>query len=140
MSVDVDLDALAEAFADASSVLEYYVDRESGEVILVSESLGFIEAGEQRFEMSLRPQRYARVPGATEADLIDDLESFLEGVSAADLAGRLEAVLDEHDVPKALDKVLAKRVDIATAFAAHRSIRFRARAARWLGEQGLRSS
>ena len=41
----VDLEELTDAFEDASAELNYFVDLETGDVILVSETLGFIEAG-----------------------------------------------------------------------------------------------
>jgi hypothetical protein len=137
VTASVDLDELAEAFADASRELEYSVDRETGEVILVSETLGFIEAGEQRFEMSLQPGRYLRLPVATVDDFVADLESFVDGMTDQRLATRLEEALEESDPARAVRHTLAKHEDIANAFAAYRAIRFRRRAARWAEEHAL---
>jgi hypothetical protein len=140
MSVRIDLDELTEAFADASPALNYYVDRETGEVILVSDTLGFIEAGLQRIEMSKARARYLPVPVSGVNDLSEDLESFIDDLDDETTGATMEELLDEPDLGKSLATYLAKNEEIASAWADHRHERFEARAKRWLTEQGFTTS
>jgi hypothetical protein len=47
----VDLDNLTDAFEDASPVMPYFLDRATGEILLVADALGFIDAERQRLAM-----------------------------------------------------------------------------------------
>jgi hypothetical protein len=137
MTIAVDLDALIEAFEDASPALNYYVDRETGEVILVSETLGFIEAGQQRAEMAEQPGRYIAIPAAGTTELTDDLESFIDSIEDETVQAALEDALDAPDVAAGLTKALAKREAVAEAWSRYRHDRFRDRALRWLEANGF---
>ena len=140
MTVSVDIDALTEAFEDASPALNYYVDRETGEVILVSDTLGFIEAGLQREAMSESPGRYVPVPVAGLDELSEDLETLIDDLDDEATRDALDEVLDAPDPTKSLATLLAKNEEIAPAWANHRRERFRGRAMRWSIEQGFTTS
>lgn len=140
MSVRVDLDELTEAFADASPKLNYYVDRETGEVVLVSDTLGFIEAGLQRVEMGKSPGRYLPVPVAGLNQFTEDLESFIDELDDEATQESLEELLDAPDPIKSLASYLTDHEEIATAWANYRHACFRDRAKRWLIEQGFTTS
>lgn len=138
MTVVVDLDALMDAFADASPALDYFVDRETGEVILVSETLGFIEAGLQRAQIAEDPGRYLKIPVSGLDELIADLDLYIDDLDDETTRERLDALLDAPDPAAALTVYLARHGDIAGAWAAHRRDRMRDRALRWLRENGLK--
>jgi hypothetical protein len=136
VSVTVDLDALAEAFEDASVSLEYYVDCVTGEVILVSETLGFIEAGHQRAAMAEQPNRYFAVPIQSPAERIEELEAFADAADDA-MAEKIEAALDSGDPMGRFAKQLAAHDDLAVEWRAFRSRQARERAAQWAAENGF---
>jgi hypothetical protein len=138
--VTVDLDDLTEAFMDASLALNYFVDLQTGDVILVSETLGFIEAGQQRFEMELSPGRYLAVPVERALCYEDDLMLFLERVTDRELAEALERALERADPPQRVDALLAPYPAIAGAWAAFRRAQVRQRAVDWAALQGLTGS
>lgn len=135
--VRVDLDALTEAFEDASAELSYFVDRVTGEVILVSDTLGFIEAGLQRAEMAEEPDRYVPVPVSGLDELIEDLEAFIDGLGDEAIQDALEQTLDTADPKSALNANVAKHEEIARAWRRHRTAQFRGRAAEWLNQNGF---
>lgn len=140
MSPHVDLDALAEAFADATPALAYFVDAETGEVVLVSDTLGFIEAGQQRLAMAEHPGRYLQVPESTVSDLEKDVEAFVETLDDDDeLAEALDDALDGVDVQRDVAAVYAKREGAAAQWRAFRDARFRERAAAWAHEHGFQT-
>ena len=140
MTARVDLDALTEAFEDATAELSYFVDRETGEVILVSDTLGFIEAGLQRAEMAEAPGRYLDVPVSGLDEFIADLEAFIDGLEDEGVQEALEETLDAADPEKALDTYLAKHEEIAPLWIEHRKRGFRTRAREWLTENGFSPS
>jgi hypothetical protein len=137
VTAQVDLDALTEAFEDATAELSYFVDRETGEVTLVSDTLGFIEAGLQRAEMAEAPGRYVSVPVSGLDELTEDLEAFIDGLADESIQEALEATLDAPDPRKALDAYLAKHEDLAPEWQRHQRARFQARAGKWLKENGF---
>lgn len=139
MSVAVDLDALAEAFEDASPALEYYVDRFTGEVILVSETLGFIEAGHQRAAMAAEPDRFLAVPAQSPAERVEELEAFADEADDR-LAEQAEAALDSGDPLGRFGKLLAAHDDLAVEWRGFRSRQVRERAAAWAKAQGFTGS
>lgn len=138
--MNVDLDDLTDAFADASPALNYFVDLETGEVLLVSETLGFIEAGQQRFEMELSPGRFLEVPVERALLYEDDLMLFLERVADAQLAGSLEGALERADPADRVAALLAPHAEIAAAWTAFRHAQVRGRATAWLEEHRLTGS
>lgn len=135
--MNVDLDELTGAFEDASPVLNYFVDLHTGEIVLVSETLGFIEAGQQRFEMNLSPGRFLAVPveGATVYE--DDLEAFLDRVDDDALVNDLENALDDPDPAKRIDAILSQHEEIAADWKRFRRARIRERALEWMGKHRL---
>lgn len=140
MRVRVDLAELTEAFADASPKLNYYVDRETGEVVLVSDTLGFIEAGLQRVEMGKSPGRYLPVPVAGLNQFTEDLESFIDELDDRSTQESLEELLEAPEPIKSLATYLGKHEEFAPSWANHRHACFRDRARHWLIEQGFQSS
>jgi len=137
VNVPVDLDELILAFEDASPVLEYFLDRETGEVILVSDTLGFIEAGHQRIAMARAPNRYLPLPVSTLDDFIDDVEAFIAEVDDEQRRFDLDAALDAVDVRKQVAAVFAKDEEIEAAWQRFRRDRFRERAAAWISGNDL---
>jgi hypothetical protein len=135
--VKVDLELLIEAFEDASAGLNYYVDLETGDVMLVSDTLGFIEAGQQRFEMELTPGRYLAVPEKQSIDFDDDLEAFLERLDDDELARTLEHALDALNPSKSIDAILSQHEEIAADWKRFQRVRVRERAMDWLNEHKL---
>jgi hypothetical protein len=137
VTVQVDLGALTEAFEDASAELSYFVDRETGEVVLVSDTLGFIEAGLQRAEMAKSPGRYMPVPVSGLNQFIEDLETFIDGLDDESVQEALEETLDAPDPVKAVAAYLAKHEKVASEWKVHRKARFQNRAFEWSKANGF---
>ena len=133
----VDLDDLVEAMEDASESLNYFVDRETGEVVLVSDTLGFIEAGYQRIEMAKSRGRYEPVPISAVTDFSGDIEAYVDGLADDVLAEQLEEALDALDPQKRVDSVLEELGGNASNWSEFRKKRARARAINWLEIHGL---
>jgi hypothetical protein len=140
MSVSVDLGVLIEAFEDATPELRYFVDRETGEVILVSDTLGFIEAGHQRAAMAESPGRYLAVPVAGLDEFTADLEAFIDQLDDKAARDALDETLDAPNPVQAVDAFMAKHDELTPTWRTHRATNVRARANEWLKENGFSKS
>ena len=135
--MNVSLEQLTDAFEDASAELSYFVDLETGDVILVSDTLGFIEAGQQRFEMDLTPGRFVSIPAAPALDFDDDMDAFIDRIDDDDLATALEHALDGANPSKRIDALLTPHPVIAADWKQFRRERVRKRGATWARELKL---
>jgi hypothetical protein len=137
VTIAVDLESLTEAFEDASTELSYFVDRETGEVILVSETLGFIEAAQQRASMAETPARFVQVPISSEAEFVEDVERYLDDVSDPVARRTLDEAVWDDNPSSAVAKVLDRYGDLGPKLRRFRRSQFRRRALAWLVVNGL---
>jgi len=128
----VDLDDLAEAFADASRAMPYFLDRATGEVLLVSDALGFIDAERQRLAMREEPARWVAIPVAGSGWWLALMETFLDTVTDARVADRLERALDALDPVMAWRKILGADPALNAEWEATVATAQRERATTWL--------
>ena len=126
----VDLDDLTDAFEDASPVMPYFLDRETGDILLVADALGFIDAERQRLAMKKERLRYIPVPPLSFAWREEVMEAFLDQVDDEKLAKQLEAALDLPEPGKAWDKIVGEDARWLAFLQSH----IRAHAEAWLNE------
>jgi len=130
--VDIEWEDLQQAFLSTRTDREYYLDRDSGEVISISESEdeedeGFEAGNEQdgeedagesdeerlREEMESEPDRFCQITPVPMSDRVEWMASFTQTVKVKELLGPLnKAVNGEHpdrDFDRALRKDPAER-------------------------------
>jgi hypothetical protein len=76
----IDLSALEDAFENASWEAEYYLDRETGDIILISSMITTSSGITQQIQNVTDKDRYLRVPHALPRDGFRDMERFTETV------------------------------------------------------------
>lgn len=128
----VDLDHLTDAFEDASPVMPYFLDRQSGEILLVADALGFIDAERQRLVMKKHRARYIAIPALSAGWREDVMEAFLDGVEDDDLSTQLEAALERSDPIKAWNAIVGENA----AWLGFFRMKARERAESWLHDRG----
>ena len=104
----VDLDDLTDAFEDASPVMPYFLDRKTGEILLVADALGFIDAERQRLAMKKERKRYIPIPPLSIAWREEVMEAFLDQIDDDHLVGKLEAALDLPEPGKAWNTLVGE--------------------------------
>ena len=104
----VDLEHLTDAFADASPVMPYFLDRTTGEILLVSDALGFIDAERQRLAMKKERTRYIPIPPLSLAWREEVMEAYLDRIDDEMLAAQLESALELPEPGKAWNKILGE--------------------------------
>ena len=76
----IDLAALEEAFENASWEAEYYLDRETGDIILISSMITDSDGITQQIQNVTDKDRYLQVPHAVPRDGFRDMERFIETI------------------------------------------------------------
>jgi Uncharacterised protein family (UPF0158) len=76
----IDLSQLEEAFENASWEAEYYLDRETGDIILISSMITTSSGITQQIQNMTDKNRYLPVPHATPRDGFRDMERFAETI------------------------------------------------------------
>ena len=126
----VDLNDLTDAFEDASPVMPYFLDRTTGEILLVADALGFIDAERQRLAMKKERTRYIPIPILSAAWREEVMEAYLDRIDDEKQAERLEAALELPDPGKAWNNIVGEGADWRDFLRTH----IRARAEAWLNE------
>ena len=125
---------------DASYEHHYFLDTETGEVILVSE-YDDDEASSQRLEAidEAEPGRYLQVPRAESSDGYEDMQEFIDTVSDKPLQQLLEVAIHGKGAFRRFKDVLARDPAEQQRWFAFRMERLNTRVREWLADEGVRS-
>jgi len=125
---------------DASYEHRYFLDTETGEVILVSEMLDDEEAQRQVAEIDeAEPGRYLQVPHADSREGYDDMQDFIDTVSDEHLQELLNVATQGRGAFRRFKDVLAGHPAEQQRWFDFQAARLDARAREWLAEEGLSS-
>src|SRR6266566_2280678 len=139
-TVQVDLEELRFAMEDASYEHRYFLDTETGEVILVSEMLDDEEAQRQVAEIDeAEPGRYLQVPHADSREGYDDMQDFIDTVSDGHLQELLNVAIQGRGAFRRFKDVLARHPAEQERWFDFHARRLEARVREWVAEEGLSS-
>jgi uncharacterized protein UPF0158 len=135
--VRVDLQELRFAMEDASYEHRYFLDTETGELILVSELFEDEEAQRQLAEIDeAEPGRFLRVPRADSREGYDDMQDFIDTVSDEHLQELLDVAIQGRGAFRRFKDVLAPHPGEQQRWFDFQAARLDARAREWLAEEG----
>ena len=139
-TVRVDFEELRFAFEDASYEHRYFLDTETGEVILVSE-YDDDEESTQRLEAidEAEPGRYLQVPRAESRDGYEDMQEFIDTVSDKGLQQLLQVAIRGKGAFRRFKDVLARDPAEQQRWFAFQMERLNTRVREWLADEGVRS-
>jgi hypothetical protein len=118
--VDIDWDDLQAAFLSMRTDREYYLDRETGEVLSISEDdegedEPEAEDGEEgadeeclREEIDSDPDRYVLLSPVPISDLVEWMNSFIQTVKGKELTAPLQKAANSHQPDREFDRALRK--------------------------------
>ncbi|MSQ09944.1 MAG: hypothetical protein EXR52_02935 [Dehalococcoidia bacterium] len=151
-----DMDGLAESFENASDDLKYYLDRETGAVLLVAletlRALDEIDGADEPPDDSdpevaaglavLRDTkgRYVEIHGEGSTAAFRDMHTFVETVSDPRLRAGLEDALSQRHPFRHFKGVLADNEPELQRWRGYSTSQLQARIHRWLKANGLVSS
>jgi hypothetical protein len=134
--VRVDLQELRFAIEDASYEHRYFLDTETGDVILVSEMFDQVEAGRQLAEIDeAEPGRYLQVPRADSREGYDDMQDFIATVSDEHLQELLGVAIQGRGAFRRFKDVLARHPAEQERWFDFQAARLDVRARDWLAEE-----
>jgi Uncharacterised protein family (UPF0158) len=140
-TVQVDLEELQFAMEDASFEHRYFLDTETGEVILVSELFDDDEAREQLARIDeAEPGRYLQVPHADSHEGYGDMQDFIATVRDEHLQELLEVAIQGPGAFRRFKDVLARHAAEQQRLFDFQAARSEARAREWLAEEGCEAA
>ena len=135
--VRVDLEELRFALEDGSYEHRYFLDTETGEVILVSEMFDDEEAERQLAEIDeAEPGRYLQVPAADSREGYAGMQDFIATVSDEHLQELLDVAIQGRGAFRRFKDVLVRHPTEQERWFDFQVLRLEARARAWLAEEG----
>ncbi len=124
---------------NASYEHHYFLDTETGEVILISE-YDDDEESSQRLEAidKAEPGRYLQVPRAESSDGYEDMQVFIDTVSDKRLQELLEVAIQGKGAFRRFKDVLARNRAEQQRWYAFQMERLNTRVREWLTDEGVR--
>ena len=131
----VDLEELALALEDASGEIQWCLDTETGEVILVSADLEVDERA--ALIESYESERYLSIPHADSHAGCEDMQAFIESVQDAHFRELLEVSIQGRGAFRRFKDVVGRDPAELQRWFAFRNKRLEDRAREWLADAGL---
>ena len=138
--VRVDPQELRFAMEDASYEHRYFLDTETGDVILASEMFDDEETQQQLTEIDeAEPGRYLQVLRADSREGYDDMQDFIDTVSDGHLQELLNVAIQGRGAFRRFKDVLARHPAEQERWFDFHARRLEARVREWVAEEGLSS-
>lgn len=134
----IDLDELCFAMEDSSYEDNYYLDRKTGEILLISEYMDDEEIEKLRDKIDENPDRYERVPKAEPYEGYQDMEDFIATVEDKHLAELLEVAIDGKGAFRRFKDVLVRYPEERERWFRFKDERMEEKASEWLNDIGIR--
>ena len=128
--ISLDINALASAWQDDNPDTAYYLDRQTGFVVLVQQSL--YDLRDLTDEIESDRDRYLYIPKPKDGELKQDLKDFAEIISDPKLARLLSVALESPNVLCACKIVLSKEPKELARLEEFRKARTFIRIKQWL--------
>ena len=137
MELKIDMDALAFAWEDPASDSTYYLDTDTGSIVMVRPDLE--DVGELREEIELQPNRFLFIPKPKPNHVELDLSDFCFTLSDAKLKTILEMAMESPNKYAAVRSVLQKAPEEWERWEDWKKQSSRQRALRWLEAQDVKA-
>jgi hypothetical protein len=136
-TLKIDLDELCSAMEDSSYEHEYYLDLETGEILLLSEYVDDEEGEKLRDRIDKESNRYERIPKAEPHEGYEDMQDFIATVEDEHLAGLLEVAINGRGAFRRFKDVLARYPEERERWFRFKDERMEQRALEWLDDIGI---
>ena len=133
--LQIDLDYLIFAWQDESPDTAYYLDSDTGSVVLVQRDLSDLD--DLRDEIELQPNRYLYVPKPSPEQVELDLTDFIYTISDAKLKSLLTVAFEGTNRLAACKTILKQQPAEAERWNQFRTQAVKERVRRWLAANNL---
>jgi len=131
------LDELCSAMDDSSYEHDYYLDLETGEILLILDYMDDEESKKLRDNIDEEPDRYERIPKAESHEGYEDMEDFTATVEDEHLAELLEVAINGKGAFRRFKDVLARHPEERERWFRFKDERMEQRALEWLEDIGV---
>lgn len=133
-TLKIDLDELCSVMEDSSHEDEYYLDLETGEILLISDYMDDEEIGKLKDQIDEDSDRYERIPEAESHDGYEDMVDFIATVKDERLAELLEVAINGKGAFRRFKDVLLNYPEERERWFQFKDDRIQERALEWLGD------
>jgi hypothetical protein len=134
----IDLDELCSAMEDSSYEHNYYLDMETGEILLISDYMDEEEIEKLSCMIDEDPEQYKKIPRAESHEGYEDMEDFIATVEDEHLAELLEVAIAGKGAFRRFKDVLARHPKERERWFRFKDEIMRQRALEWLDDIGIR--
>ena len=135
--LNIDLDQLCSAMEDSSYEHDYYLDLNTGEIMLVSDWMDEEESERLRDRIDRNPDRYEQIPKVECYEAYQDMEDFIATVEDRHLAELLEVAINGSGAFRRFKDVLLRYPEERERWFHFKDERMEQRASEWLDEIGI---
>ncbi len=138
MGPRTDFDGLVQAFESQLDTIRYYFDRDTGEVVMVSEEFG--EGPGDKDDEDQESGRFLLVPAFTTNERFQIMEDFVESLPDEALVEKLNQALIGKGAFQRFEEVLQTYPNRLDQWRRFRADKVTGRAREWLREHGIEPS
>ncbi len=133
-ALKIGLDELCSAMEDSSYEHEYYLDLETGKILLISDYMDDEEIGKLKDQIDEDSDRYERIPEAESHQGYEDMVDFIATVKDERLAELLEVAINGKGAFRRFKDVLLNYPEERERWFHFRDDRAQERALEWLSD------
>ncbi len=133
-ALKINLDELCSAMEDSSYEDEYYLDLETGEILLISDYVDLEEIGKLKDQIDEDSDRYERIPKAESHEGYEDMVDFIATVKDERLAELLEVAINGKGAFRRFKDVLLNYPEERDSWFQFKDDRMEEKALEWLDD------
>ncbi len=136
----IDLDDLTMAMEESSYEHEYFLDLQTGEILLISDYMDSDETAEVRKKIDDDPDRFEEIPKADSREGYRDMEDFIDTIKDEHIAEVLSTAIEGRGAFRRFKDTLIRYPDERERWFKFKDDLMKQRALEWLNEVGVKPS
>ncbi len=136
-ALKINLEELCLAMEDSSYECDYYLDRETGEIVFISDYIDEASLEELKDKIDENPARYEPIPKAESYEGYNDMVDFIATMEDEHLIELLEVAINGKGAFRRFKDVLARYPEERERWYRFKNDRLRERALTWLETIGI---
>ncbi len=136
----IDLDDLTMAMEESSYEHEYFLDLQTGEILLISDYMDSDETAEVRKKIDDDPDRFEEIPKADSREGYRDMEDFIDTIKDEHIAEVLSTAIEGRGAFRRFKDTLIRYPDERERWFKFKDDLMKQRAMEWLDEIGVKPS
>ncbi len=136
----IDIEDLTMAMEESSYEHEYFLDLQTGEILLISDYMDSRETAEVRKKIDDDPDRFEEIPKADSREGYQDMEDFIDTIKDGHIAEVLSTAIEGRGAFRRFKDTLLRYPDERERWFKFKGDLMKQRALEWLDEIGVKPS